>query len=124
MRRGPLRGGRCAPPRHALPLRHVPPGATGAVVATFATFESDTLRWLGEPARYDSSERGWRGFCRACGSSVCFGFKPRPERIYVCMGVFDDPDAFPAGFHDHRAEKVAWLQVDEHLPDAPGSAPG
>ncbi len=92
--------------------------AHGAVVATFATFESDAVRWLGEPARNDSSERGWRGFCPHCGASVCFGFKPRPERLYVALGVFDDPNAFPAGFHDHREARVGWLHVDEALPDA------
>jgi hypothetical protein len=98
--------------------------ATGAAVATFATFESDKVRWLQEPARYDSSERGWRAFCPTCGSSVCFGYKPRPERIYIAMGIFDEPDAFPAGFHDHRQEKLGWLQVDEELPDARGSTQG
>ena len=92
--------------------------ALGAVVATFATFESDAVRWLQPPARYDSSDRAWRGFCPTCGSSVCFGFKPRPERIYVALGIFDDPTAFPAGFHDYRHEKVGWLHVDEELPDA------
>jgi hypothetical protein len=35
------------------------------------------------------------------------------------MGIFDDPDTFPAGFHDHRAARIDWLQVAEHLPDAP-----
>jgi hypothetical protein len=98
--------------------------ATGAAVGTFATFESDKVRWLREPARYDSSERGWRGFCPTCGSSVCFGYKPRPERIYIAMGIFDQPNAFAAGFHDHREEKLAWLEVDEELPDARGSTQG
>jgi hypothetical protein len=92
--------------------------ATGAAVATFATFESSKVTWHGELSRYDSSDVGWRGFCPACGSSVCFGFKPRPERIYVAIGIFDDPDAFPAGFHDHREAKIDWLHVGEDLPDA------
>jgi hypothetical protein len=92
--------------------------AIGTALATFASFESDQVRWLPKPARYESSDRGWRGFCPTCGSSVCFGYKPRPERIYITLGIFDDPDAFPAGFHDHRAEKVRWLHVDEDLPDA------
>ncbi len=95
--------------------------AIGTVLATFATFESDNVRWLGEPTRYDSSERGWRGFCARCGSSVCFGYNPRPERIYIAMGIFDEPDAFPAGFHDRRSQKVSWLHVDEELPDAPST---
>ena len=95
--------------------------AVGAAVATFATFESDKLQWLREPARYDSSDRGWRGFCPTCGSSVCFGYKPRPERIYIAVGALDEPDAFPAGFHDHRASRVSWLRVDEHLPDTPAN---
>jgi len=93
--------------------------ATGAAVATFATFETANVRWIGAPSRFDSSERGWRGFCAACGSSVCFGFKPRPERTYIAIGIFDDPDPFPAGFHDRRASKIAWLNVDAHLPDTP-----
>lgn len=96
--------------------------AIGGVVATFATFQRDHVRWLRDPARYDSSERAWRGFCSICGSSVCFGYKPRPERIYITLGIFDEPGAFPAGFHDYRSEKVSWLRVDEELPDAPGSA--
>ena len=94
--------------------------AVGGVVATFATFASDKVRWLGSVSRYDSSDRGWRGFCEHCGSSVCFGYKPRPERIYIAMGIFDEPDAFPAGFHDYRTEQISWLHIDETLPNAPG----
>ncbi len=92
--------------------------AVGAAVATFATFESDKVAWLGEMQRYDSSDVGWRGFCPGCGSSVCFGYKPRPERIYITVGILDDPDAWPAGFHDYRDAAIPWLHVDEDLPDA------
>ena len=92
--------------------------ASGAAVATFATFESSKVEWQEAPARYESSELGWRGFCATCGSSVCFGFKPRPERIYIAIGIFDEPDAFPCGFHDHREAQIAWLHVDPELPDA------
>ncbi len=96
--------------------------AIGTAVATFATFESSKVNWLGDPARYDSSEQAWRGFCTTCGSSVCFGYKPRPERIYITVGTLDDPDAYPAGFHDNRSSRIKWLHVDEHLPDAPRGA--
>ena len=92
--------------------------SVGAAVGTFAAFESTAVEWIGEPARYDSSEVAWRGFCSNCGSSVCFGYKPRPERIYVAIGIFDDPAAFPAGFHDYRGSKISWLELDESLPDA------
>ena len=88
------------------------------VLGTFAAFDSGAVAWNREPARYDSSDRAWRGFCATCGSSVCFGYKPRPERIYVALGIFDDAEPFPAGFHDYRASKLSWLAVDEHLPDA------
>ena len=91
-----------------------------AIMLMSVTSESNKVHWLREPARYDASERGWRGFCPTCGSSVCFGYKPRPERNYITLGVFDDPDAFPAGFHDYRSDKVSWLHIDEELPDAPG----
>ena len=92
--------------------------AAGAVAGTFAAFASERVRWLAEPARYDSSDVAWRGFCPTCGSSVCFGFKPRPERTYIALGIFDDPAQFAAGFHDYRDEKVSWLHLDEDLPEA------
>ena len=97
--------------------------ALGAAVGTFATFESSKVRWFGDVARYDSSDQAWRGFCARCGSSVCFGYKPRPERTYIAIGIFDDPDAYPAGFHDYRGAKIEWLHIDEHLPDAPHGSP-
>lgn len=92
--------------------------AVGAVVATYAAFESDQVRWSGAMARYESSDVAWRGFCAKCGSSLCFGYNPRPERIYVAIGIFDEPDAFPAGFHDYREAGIEWLHIDEQLPDA------
>ena len=93
--------------------------SVGAAVATFATFETSHVRWTGPIARFDSSDRAWRGFCANCGASVCFGYNPRPERTYIALGIFDDPDAFPAEFHDYLASKIAWLHVDEDLPDSP-----
>ena len=92
--------------------------ATGAVAGTFATWETSAVRFFGNLARYDSSAVGWRGFCSNCGSSICFGYKPRPERIYVAIGALNTPDAFPAGFHDHRESGIAWLHLDDALPDA------
>ena len=92
--------------------------ATGAAAGTFATWDVADARFIGDVARYDSSEVGWRGFCRTCRSSVCFGFKPRPERLYVAIGILDTPEAFPAGFHDHRESRIAWLELDPRLPDA------
>jgi hypothetical protein len=51
------------------------------VAGTFAKLDVRDARFIGKLARYDSSAIGWRGFCRRCGSSLCFGYKPRPERI-------------------------------------------
>lgn len=58
-----------------------------------------------------------------CGA-VRFEADRPPRRIThchcsMCRRATGDPHAFPAGFHDHRREKIAWLCVDEHLPDAP-----
>jgi hypothetical protein len=74
-------------------------------------------RFIGEPTRYESSAIGWRAFCRSCGSSLAFGYKPRPERIYVAVGILYTPEEFPAGFHDHRESRIAWLDLDANLPD-------
>lgn len=49
----------------------------------------DGLAW------YDSSEWAMRGFCRACGSSLFYRFKPLPERWSVLAGALDLPAGVP-----------------------------
>jgi hypothetical protein len=49
---------------------------------------------------------------------LCFGYKPRSDRIYVTLGTFDDPNAHPASFHDYLDQKLSWLTIDAHLPTA------
>lgn len=93
--------------------------ALGAVVATFATFERDAVTWQGEPVRYESSDIAWREFCPRCGTSLSFNYRPSPERMFIALGTFDDPAAFPAQFHDFHHAKLPWLQLDENLPDSP-----
>ena len=93
--------------------------ATGAVVATFATFERKQVVWGGTPARYGSGDIAWREFCPKCGTSLSFNYKPSAERIFIALGSFDDPSVAPASFHDHRRQKVTWLHIDQHLPDSP-----
>ncbi|MCG8509213.1 MAG: GFA family protein [Rhodospirillales bacterium] len=93
--------------------------AVGAVVATFATFERRFVTWRGEPARYESSEKAWREFCPACGTSLSFNYRPSAARVFISVGTFDDPSVMAAGFHDFRHNKIPWLSVDEHLPYSP-----
>ncbi len=93
--------------------------SSGAVVATFATFERSAVTWQGTPARYESSDIAWREFCPTCGTTLTYNYIHSPERIFVALGSFDDPSAYPAQFHDFHDAKVAWLEVDEDLPDSP-----
>jgi hypothetical protein len=57
-------------------------------------------------------------FVRVAEAASALATSPAPKRIYAALGIFDTPDAFPAGFHDNRQSSIAWLRLDEHLPDA------
>ena len=93
--------------------------ASGAVVATFATFERSAVTWQGTPGRYESSDIAWREFCPSCGTTLTYNYIHSPARVFIALGSFDDPSAFPAQFHDFHHAKVAWLHLDEELPDSP-----
>lgn len=43
--------------------------------------------------RYNSSDWAERGFCKVCGSSLFYYFKPADKYI-VSVGAFDDPKPF------------------------------
>lgn len=66
--------------------------------------------------RYQSSEGGWREFCKRCGSPL---FANDGEtNILVSLGVMDEPIDRKPDEHWFFADRIDWVPVDQSLPEA------
>jgi hypothetical protein len=98
----------------------------GAAFATFALLARRRLRLVqGEDAlrSYRSSERVTRQFCGTCGSPLFFVPDESPDAIAVTLGTLDgDPGGRPVA-HIHTADRAAWYDIIDGLPQHPGAYP-
>ena len=93
---------------------------SGAAVVTWATFPVTKLAITkGEPAQLASSAHAVRTFCGRCGTALTFLDRDRPESIDVTVGSMDHPNNFTPQLHIWTSSQVAWLKLDEHLPQLP-----
>jgi len=99
--------------------------ATGSVSIAFKNVKQADVRWLSQPAWYDSSPIAMRPYCRDCGTSFGFQFKEGSPNMDLTVASFDDPSRFKPTSH-FGAESIhrAWLnteglpehRTDEHQP--------
>ena len=90
--------------------------AAGAPMVTFVSFPSDKVTFTGaQPAIYQSSPEGKRGFCENCGGALTFQYTARPERVSVTAGSLDHPEAVSPRMHYYEADRVPWLRMDDDL---------
>ncbi|HEU4429886.1 MAG TPA: GFA family protein [Myxococcota bacterium] len=63
-----------------------------------------------------------RCFCRVCGSYLG---EPEtdPKRFPIAASALDDDPGLRAALHEHVAEKPAWYEILDGLPQYPGSPP-
>ena len=78
----------------------------------FPGVDVGSVRFTGEDslARYDSSDWAVRGFCRRCGTSLFYYFKP-DDRYVLCAGSFDNQSTFELTgeiFIDHKPPGYAF----------------
>jgi len=91
--------------------------ASGSVMTSFATYHLDKVIFTGEkPARFPTEDGVVRSFCGHCGSPVAYESSDKKNQIDLHLGLFDDLEQIKPQDHTHYAEKVSWLQSDEHLP--------
>jgi hypothetical protein len=45
-----------------------------------------------------------------------------PDRVQVCVGSLDDPDAVHIDDHVWTSEQVSWFRIDDDLPRHAGSS--
>jgi hypothetical protein len=80
-----------------------------------ALFPQNVLKVEGETARYASSERLDRVFCKACGTRL-FAWRKNGTAAGVALAVFDDRNAFAPSEHIWVSEKMDWVRLDDGLP--------
>jgi len=91
--------------------------AAGASPVAWVTFDADSFRVTkGELARFRSSERVQRGFCRDCGTALTYAHARRPADLDVTTASLDDPAAFPPKRHILLADRVDWAPLADGLP--------
>ena len=56
-----------------------------------------------------------RVFCKTCGTRL-FAWRKSPAVAGVALAVFDDRNAFVPTAHIWVAEKMAWVKLDDGLP--------
>ena len=91
-------------------------------MGAFAAFkEADVTATpaLGAPFSSVSGVERWR--CAACGSPLAARFDYLPGQLYVPVGLLDDAGAFPPEIHCHAGSRLAWLHLDDDLPQTAGS---
>lgn len=92
--------------------------ATSSPYFARALFAHDALTIEGETARYASSDALDRIFCPTCGTRLFSWRKTRPV-VGVALAAFDDRNAFAPTEHIWVSEKMAWLQLNDGLPQHP-----
>lgn len=89
---------------------------TGQPFFARAMFPREAVEISGRTERCASSARLDRAFCPRCGTPLFAEPKDEPARIGVALGALDDPSALPPQEHIFVASKVAWLKLDDDLP--------
>ena len=90
--------------------------ALGNVFAAFADVRREAFRWTcGAPAQWRSSPAVRRGFCPTCGTPLTYDAEGEAT-IAVTLGSLDEPERVPATGHCGIQSRIAWLQLNDGLP--------
>ncbi len=92
--------------------------AAGNFFAPLVTAKN--LVWTkGEPARFRSSNKVQRGFCRKCGTPLTFEPDGRAQ-IEVFIGALDDPEAAPPAIQVGEESALSYVHGLANLPTRSG----
>jgi hypothetical protein len=88
-------------------------------VAWFTVAKAAFRLAKGEPARFASTARAARGFCRDCGTQLSFEHRDWPDEIDVTICSLDEPDRVVPASHIHVAGRPGWVRPGDFLPEYP-----
>lgn len=88
---------------------------SGAPTVAWIEFPLEGLSWDGpggEPSFYQSSEKSRRGFCSACGGTVC-ALDEGYDKASLTIASFDDPSTLvPGKQHSYQKSAPSWWSVE------------
>jgi hypothetical protein len=90
--------------------------ATGAPFFARAMFALESFHRSGETTTWPTSPRVDRQSCARCGTAMFAAPKDPPARIGVSLATCDDRDALRPQCHIWVADKLAWVAIDDGLP--------
>jgi hypothetical protein len=96
--------------------------AMGSPFFARALFDQRALTVEGPTGRYASSAILDRVFCPACGTRL-FSWRRDGTVAGVALAAFDDRHAFSPTAHTWVSEKIAWVRLDDGLPQYPEGVP-
>lgn len=92
---------------------------SGAPYVTWVEFPTAQITWTGaEPTWRTSSDKGERGFCPECGSTVTFRFLGSDATDLACV-LFDDPSIFAPSDELYTDSRQSWTVLNERLTHFP-----
>jgi len=90
--------------------------AFGNTRAAFVNLRKDEVAWTrGAPSYFASSTFARRGFCRRCGTPLCFEYLDSP-RMDLSVGSLDAPAAFTPSAHFAVESRIANWHAEDGLP--------
>jgi hypothetical protein len=87
----------------------------GAPFVAWFSVPRSQFRIEGEPRRFRSSDQATRSFCAQCGSQLTFELDGADE-IDVTTASLDDPGLVPPADHTYTESRLAWVKLDDGLP--------
>ena len=98
----------------------------GTAYSTYAMVPRTAFKFTGGEQTltvFRSSDPVERAFCGACGSPISYTHADTKDNIWLTAGSLDtEPDCLPQ-YHIFVADKVAWLEITDSLPQYPGFPP-
>ena len=90
---------------------------SGAPALAFVHFAVAAFAWRSvEPRWYRSSPFAERGFCPDCGSTLAMREEVLADRVQICVGSLDQPDAVTLDDHVWTRERISWFDTRDELP--------
>ena len=92
--------------------------AMGSPFFARALYDQRAITVSGDTGRYASSVFLERVFCKQCGTRL-FSWRFNGTAAGVALATFDDRNAFAPTEHIWVSEKIAWVGLDDGLPQYP-----
>ena len=93
---------------------------SGTPYTVFAGYKKEDVEVTqGTPKVYASSANVRRSFCDVCSSPFAYGYtdtSPEKEKIFIPIGVFDDPSDLSPHKHIWVSQKLPWVHITDDAP--------